>query len=150
MADDYIHKILKALRLNNNLTQEELAKKLNIHRTTYTKWETGVSEPNIFYIRKLVEFYKIDYNTFFYILWKNKFTNLRLNANWRGYSPSMRHNETFLERLITNEERWNLQSNKAYQVTHKTVAWSWCINYRTVCERNWKLLLLWLVQGEKS
>jgi DNA-binding XRE family transcriptional regulator len=68
MADDYIHKILKTLRLNNNLTQEELAKKLNIHRTTYTKWETGVSEPNIFYIRKLVEFYKIDYNTFFYIL----------------------------------------------------------------------------------
>lgn len=39
-----ISTLLKKYRLQNGLTQEELANKIFVHRTTYTKWETGHSE----------------------------------------------------------------------------------------------------------
>lgn len=34
---------LQKLRKENNLTQEDLAKKLFVSRTAISKWETGVS-----------------------------------------------------------------------------------------------------------
>lgn len=37
---------LKAARHNANLTQEELAKKLRVNRTTVNNWETGKSTPD--------------------------------------------------------------------------------------------------------
>ncbi len=38
-----LSKNIKKLRLENGLTQEELAKKLNITFQTISKWETGIS-----------------------------------------------------------------------------------------------------------
>lgn len=37
---------LKELRLKNNLLQKDVAEKLGINRTTYVKYETGVTEPD--------------------------------------------------------------------------------------------------------
>lgn len=58
-------KNIKKLRLENNLTQEEIAKILGVSRTTYTGWELGT---NIIPLRKLFllsNYYKcsIDYIT---------------------------------------------------------------------------------------
>ena len=38
---------LKYLRKRDNLTQEELAEKLNVSRQSITKWESGNSLPDI-------------------------------------------------------------------------------------------------------
>lgn len=38
---------IKALRKKKGLTQEELAKRLGIGRTTVTLWERGDNRPNI-------------------------------------------------------------------------------------------------------
>lgn len=35
---------IKHLRKQNNLTQEQLAEKLNVSRQAITKWESGVSQ----------------------------------------------------------------------------------------------------------
>ena len=37
----------KELRINANLTQEELAKKISLSRDTYKNYEQGRTEPNI-------------------------------------------------------------------------------------------------------
>lgn len=65
MADNYICKNLKKLRLNKGITQEQIAKELKIHRTTYTKGETGKSEPSISDIIRIVNYYNVDFNTIF-------------------------------------------------------------------------------------
>lgn len=44
---------IKTVRLSKNLTQEELANKLNVSRTTVTMWENNKSSPNIEIIKKI-------------------------------------------------------------------------------------------------
>lgn len=56
---------LKIIRAFRRITQEDIAKQMQINRTTYTKYETGVSEPNLYMLQKLTKFYGIDYNTLF-------------------------------------------------------------------------------------
>lgn len=54
---------LKELRLSNNLTQEQIAQKLNITRNAYTLYETEKNTPTIETLKKLADIYKtsIDY-----------------------------------------------------------------------------------------
>ena len=47
--------VIKKERIENKLTQEELAKKLNISRQTVSKWEVGTSLPNIEQLIQLTE-----------------------------------------------------------------------------------------------
>lgn len=44
---------LKRFRKENNLTQTQLAEKLNVHLQTVSKWERGVSEPDFAVIGEL-------------------------------------------------------------------------------------------------
>lgn len=50
---------LKSLRLENNLTQKELAKKLNMQNTAISKYELGEREPDIKTLNKLSEFFNV-------------------------------------------------------------------------------------------
>lgn len=50
---------LKELRKQNNLTQEELAKKLFVTRNAISKWETGKGYPNIDSLKLLSQVFKI-------------------------------------------------------------------------------------------
>ena len=54
---------LRLLRISSGYTQAELARLLNIDRTTLTKYETGVTEPDLVKLEKLCRILKIDYNT---------------------------------------------------------------------------------------
>ena len=65
-----ISRYLQLLRKSHNYTQEELAKKLDISRQAVSKWETGVTLPDVIAsmgaspeINKLLErlFQNIDY-----------------------------------------------------------------------------------------
>ncbi len=57
-----LSKKLETLRKNAGLTQKDVADILKIDRTTYTKYETGVTEPNVSYLRKLSEIFGVDLN----------------------------------------------------------------------------------------
>ena len=50
---------LKELRFDKNYTQAEVAKMLCIERTTYTKYETGVSEPELKTLKRLCEILRL-------------------------------------------------------------------------------------------
>lgn len=54
---------LGMLRKNSGLTQQQIADYLSINRSTYTKYETGVSEPSIVTIQKLAELFSVNVNT---------------------------------------------------------------------------------------
>lgn len=47
------HQNLSALRKKNNLTQEQLAEKLNITRQAVSKWESGISLPDLSLVPKM-------------------------------------------------------------------------------------------------
>ena len=48
---------LKEARKKNNLTQTEVAKKLNIDYTTIGRYENGITEPNIETLKQLAKLY---------------------------------------------------------------------------------------------
>lgn len=50
---------LKGLRSEVGLTQDEVAEKLNVGRSTYASWEIGRSEPSISNLIDLAEFYNV-------------------------------------------------------------------------------------------
>lgn len=51
---------LKELRIQHKKTQKELAAFLGIDRTTYTKYETGASEPALETLGRLSQYYHVD------------------------------------------------------------------------------------------
>lgn len=54
---------LKQYRTACDLTQQQIADKLNIHRTTYTKYETGGSEPTLNLLSRIVSILGVDFNS---------------------------------------------------------------------------------------
>ncbi|WP_285152309.1 helix-turn-helix transcriptional regulator [Ligilactobacillus salivarius] len=53
---------LKAIRANANLTQAEVAKKLDISPSTWSKWENGKSYPDVVEIEKIEKLFNIGYS----------------------------------------------------------------------------------------
>ena len=50
---------LRMLRQANGLTQEEVAAKLNLHRTSYTKYETACATPDYACLVQLAELFHV-------------------------------------------------------------------------------------------
>lgn len=53
---------IKLLREKHHLTQEDLSKKLHISRQSISKWEQGISVPQITMIKELVEIFNCTYD----------------------------------------------------------------------------------------
>lgn len=53
---------LKAARVNANLSQDEAAKRLNVSKSTLSKWETGKCYPSIKYIPRITAVYNVRYD----------------------------------------------------------------------------------------
>ncbi len=51
--------LFKKLRVNANLGQEEVAKILNLNRSTVSKWECGTTIPDQALLPKLADLYKV-------------------------------------------------------------------------------------------
>lgn len=75
-AKSQLGKSLKALRAEQKITQDALAKELNITVQTVSHWETGYTEPSIAQLIVLADFFSVslddlvgreidDYNTSF-------------------------------------------------------------------------------------
>ena len=50
---------IQKLRKENNLTQEELAEKVDVARQTISKWELGETSPDIKQTKKLARIFKV-------------------------------------------------------------------------------------------
>ncbi|MCI8820370.1 MAG: helix-turn-helix transcriptional regulator [Clostridia bacterium] len=60
-----IGKKLKELRLAENLTQAQLAEKLNINRVNYTRYETNAVSPDYETLISIADFYNITLDELF-------------------------------------------------------------------------------------
>lgn len=58
---------LKALRASKNLTQEDIAKKLDISVETWRNYEKGKSFPNVLTIKKIETFFKVPYSEIIFL-----------------------------------------------------------------------------------
>ncbi len=53
---------IRNLRKQNNLTQEQLAEKMNVSRQAITKWESGAGQPDIGNLKTLAQVFDISYD----------------------------------------------------------------------------------------
>ena len=58
-----VKEILKMLREKNNLTQEEMARKVNVTRQAVSRWETGETQPNPDMLKVLSRQFDVSINT---------------------------------------------------------------------------------------
>lgn len=58
----YFSRNIRNLRQEHGFTQQALAERLGIDRSTYTYWEIGRTEPSLAIIDELCEIYDIDFN----------------------------------------------------------------------------------------
>ena len=65
MNQQKIGGFLKELRLEKQLTQEQLAEELGVSRRTVSRWETGNNLPDLSVIVELADFYDVDLNEIF-------------------------------------------------------------------------------------
>ncbi len=56
---------LRELRIVEKLTQEQLAKKLNISRVNYTRYETNASRPDYETLIAIADFYDVSLDEIF-------------------------------------------------------------------------------------
>ena len=63
MADTVFGNRLRDLRRQTHLTQQEVANHLQIHRTTYTKYETGVVAPDRQALVTLAQLFNVSVDT---------------------------------------------------------------------------------------
>ena len=54
---------LAYFRKLTGMTQQQVADRLNINRTTYTKYETGASEPGIEILKRIADVLEVDVST---------------------------------------------------------------------------------------
>ena len=56
---------IKKIRESFGLTQDEVAKMLNLERSTFAYYETGKTKPDIFTLMKLAEYLQIPFEFFY-------------------------------------------------------------------------------------
>ena len=57
---------LKELRLDNSLTQAELANALSVDQRTVSQWEKGIREPDFETLMKIARYFNVSAD---YLLW---------------------------------------------------------------------------------
>lgn len=56
--------LLRECRLNLNLTQKQVADALNIERSAYTYYETGLTNPTCDFVIRIAKIYNVNYSLF--------------------------------------------------------------------------------------
>ncbi len=55
----FFNRNLRSLRISNEISQEQLAKELNVSVKTISHWETGYSEPSLLQLVHLAAFFDV-------------------------------------------------------------------------------------------
>lgn len=58
---------LKALRVNNNLTQKQAAERVGVSEDTWANWEKAKTFPDVPKIKKIEQEFKISYNEIIFL-----------------------------------------------------------------------------------
>lgn len=58
---------LKALRANADLTQSEVAEKIGVSTTTWSKWENKQRFPTVDQVEKISEFFGVSYDDIIFL-----------------------------------------------------------------------------------
>ena len=94
-------------------TQQEIADILNLNRTTYTKYETGVSEPSFEILKKIVAVYEVDVNA---ILGQEEFEKNLHDFVMPMYNLTNEERELVgIYRMLSKEEKQELM-DKAREI----------------------------------
>lgn len=64
MSKQQLGNKIKAYRSLKNITQDTMAQLLYVSKSTISKWESGVAEPDIATLQKIVQMFEVDMNTF--------------------------------------------------------------------------------------
>ncbi len=72
--------LIKTLRKQKGITQKELAEQLQVSFQTVSKWENGITAPDISYLPKLAEFFNVSTDVLLGIKPLKEFEN-----NWRRF-----------------------------------------------------------------
>ena len=65
MNQDKIGKFLASLRKGNNLTQEDIAEKLNVNVKSVSRWENGRNLPDPSIMKEICKIYNVSINELF-------------------------------------------------------------------------------------
>lgn len=68
---------IKMLRERNNISQSELAKKLETTRATVSSWEMGVNSPNAHFLIELSKYFKVSSD---YLLGLDNSENINMSS----------------------------------------------------------------------
>ena len=93
---------LKEIRKKLGYSQEEVAKKLGVHNTTYGNWELGKTEPDVNNLIKLSQIYRVSIDEL--VGAETEMINLK----------SLDETESYLIRKILKMNQLELAKTKAY------------------------------------
>ena len=94
--------VLKDLRIENGLTQTQLAQAIGTTQKNICRWELGETEPSAYYIRKVAEFFDV---TTDYVL------GIEDGTGQKSYTAT--------NNSVTPEERKILNAYRALSSTNK-------------------------------
>ena len=66
-SEGYLRLTLKALRANSNMKQSEVAQKLGISATTWSKWENGKSFPDVAQVKEIEKLFGVAYDDIIFL-----------------------------------------------------------------------------------
>ena len=66
-SEGHLRLTLKALRANSNMKQSELAQKLGISATTWSKWENGKSFPDVAQVKEIEKLFGVAYDDIIFL-----------------------------------------------------------------------------------
>lgn len=112
---------MRYFREINGYSQEDLAQKLNISRQSISKWELGKSTPDINYIIKMSEFYKISLDQ----LLKGEINSEKKENDERNELKQKENNkENMLKRMILFYKKdFKYRHTDPELVKIKTIGW---------------------------
>ena len=94
-------KILAKMRKEKNMTQEELAEKLNVSSKTISKWETGTSIPDIVMLDSIAKYFKMSFHDFLDLcLSKENSIESELKLRMKKYTKTIKKKMIFVTLCI--------------------------------------------------
>lgn len=107
---------IKALRKQNNLSQEQLAEKLNVSRQAVSKWESNIAYPDISNLVLLREIFGV---TLDYLIIDNNTTESKyINEDINSFNNTKLYN--IENKSNTNESNNSSSDKKWYNIKLKT------------------------------
>lgn len=106
---------LKNLRENNDLTQRQIALKLNVSKSTYNRWETGETFIPLKHLNNLCNFYNLSMD---YIV------SLSNNKNYDNVKNEI-NKKIIGKRIFYLRKKFNLSQNdlaKLLNTSHSTIS----------------------------